>query len=149
MLVYDIAAKLFRVFSKYGRSLWTRLEKCCMNTVYTTKPQNTNKVYRTNQVYLITPKCKSSLNNDTGIQTVKKLCDVNTSSPVLLIHHCLAQTTNVTMVGQYHLSLSHHSSILCHCIVQAATSCSFLDYWYGDHMLLIFSHTKYERVPVN
>lgn len=106
MLVYDIAAKLFRVFSKYGRSLWTRLEKCCTNTVYTTKPQNTNKVYRTNQVYLITPKCKSSLNNDTGIQTVKKLCDVNTFSPVLLIHHCLAQTTNVTMVGQYHLSLS-------------------------------------------
>lgn len=69
----------------------------------------------------------------------------------LLIHHCLDQTTKVTMVGQYHLSLSltHHSSILCYCMVQAATSCSFLDYLYGDHMLLISSHTKYEKVPVN
>lgn len=65
----------FKLFSKRGSSIWTRLENGCMNTVHTTKPQSMNKLYRTNQVYLIIPRCKS-------IWTVKKLCDVNNFSPV-------------------------------------------------------------------
>jgi hypothetical protein len=94
----------FKPFSKHDRSLQTRLEKCCMNTVNTTKPRSMNKVYRTNQVYLITPRCKSSL----SIQTVRKHFQSSTLQ-------CLAQTTNVA------ISLSSHSSILCHWMVQTVS----------------------------
>jgi hypothetical protein len=48
-----------------------------------------------NQEYLITLRCKISLNNDKGIQKVKKICDVNTFTPVPRAGH-------LPVVGHYH-----------------------------------------------